>query len=185
MQLDLIKATSQAFAFLSDVGFTQVEAPPQIVRYRKGELEAVVYRDPSSYEVGFEIGYGAQKYSIGEVIRLVDRPLGEEYRDPSVTDQAALSPALLRLAGLVKTYAQRAIAGDQSVFGALEQQRKAMSEDYALEVLARQTRPKAEEAFRKQDYAEAARLYESIESKLSASETKKLAMAQARSGIRH
>lgn len=185
MPLDFAKAASEAFAFLEGTGFSLVEASPSVVRYCKGELEANVFRDSQSYEVGFQIGYGSDKYSTSEIIRLMDKRLGDEYRDYSAADRASLSYALTRLAGLIKTYGQREISGDGSVFAALKQQRKAWSEDYALEVLAGQILPRAEEAFRKGDYAEAARLYRRIESRLSASERKKLAIAQERSGTRH
>lgn len=183
MQLDFAEAASDAFAFLREAGFDTVEASPQIVRYRKGTLEAEVFRDPQSYEVGFQIGYGDEKYSTSELIRLVDKPLADQYRDHSGKDEAELSHALVRLADLIKIYGRDEISGNQFVFATLKQQRKTWSESYALEVLADQIRPKAEEAFRNKHYAEAANLYKRIEAKLSASEIKKMILAQRRSRI--
>jgi hypothetical protein len=52
--------------------------------------------------------------------------------------------------------------------------------EYALDVLVNQLRPKAEEAFRRGDYRNAAELYERIRSRLTAAELKKLAIATER-----
>ncbi|WP_291870101.1 hypothetical protein [Bradyrhizobium sp.] len=181
MRLDFAEAASNAFAFLSDAGFTLASTSPAVVRYRKGELEAEVFRDPQSYEVGFQIGYGSEKYSTSEIIRLADQRLGDEYRDHTAKNRAELLDALARLADLIKIYAQDEISGNRFVFKALMHRRKAWAENYACEVLASQIRPKAEEAFRNGDYATAASLYGKIESQLSPSEAKKMALAQERS----
>jgi hypothetical protein len=128
MTLDFPGAVSDAFSFLNDAGFTQAEASPRIVRYRNGELEAVVSRDLRFWGVSFDIGYGSEKYSIAEVIGLMDRRLADEYRDYAAGNQAALSRGLARLADLIRVYGQGALSGDQSVFMALKQQRRAFAQ---------------------------------------------------------
>ena len=183
MQIDFPRVVTDAFSFLTDAGFAHVEpdASSSIVRFRKGDLEAVVFRDSQSYEIGFQIGFGSEKYSTSEIIRLADQNIGNEYRDYTAKDNMELSHALTRLAGLIKIYGKAEISGDRLVFSALRKQRQSWSENYALEVLASQMRPKAEEAFRKGDYVNAVNFYKKFEKQLTNVEIRKLAMAQERS----
>jgi hypothetical protein len=89
-------------------------------------------------------------------------------------------PALEELRGLMKRYAGSALDGDPKLFSALERERKSWSESYALDVLADQLRPQADEAFRQKDYARAADLYSRIRERLSPTEVKKLRVAEER-----
>jgi hypothetical protein len=60
----------------------------------------------------------------------------------------------------------------------LEDHRKSWSEGYALDVLEKQLRPKAQAAFQQGNYREAAELYERIRPRLSAAEEKKTGACQ-------
>lgn len=181
MQSTFAEAVLAAFAFLKREGFEQTEASATVVQYRKGRLKAEVYWDLRSYEIGFRIGSGSEEYSTSELIRLIDKRAGDEYRDYSAKDHTELGRALERLAALVEQYGKSEMSGDQSVFAELKRQREKWSEDYALEVLAGQVRPEANDAFRKGDYKTAVRLYSKIKPHLSAAETKKMIIAQERS----
>ena len=64
---------------------------------------------------------------------------------------------------------------------ALKVERQRAVNALELDVLASQVRPKADAAFRDKNYAEAARLYRSIEPRLSEVERQKLALAHRRS----
>jgi len=178
--LDFTGAVTRTFAFLTNLGFSQVEASPTIVRYRKDDVEADVYYGRQSYELGFEVGRKGTKYSMSELIRATDPGTAGQYRNATATTQGALREALARLEGLAKQYGQRALQGDPVFFLALENQRKAWVEEYALEVLEGQLRPKAEEAFRRGNYREAAELYERIQPRLTSADLKKLAFAKKR-----
>lgn len=180
VRLNFADAVTRRFAFLTDLGFLQAEASPTIVRYRKGDVEADVYHGRQSYELGFEIGHGGAKYSMSELIRTADPETATQYRNFVATTQNALFEGLTRLEGLAKQYCQRALQGDPEFFIALESQRKSWAEGYALEVLERQLRPRADEAFRRGNYREAAELYERIRSRLTPAELKKLAIARER-----
>lgn len=179
-RLNFADAVSRSFAFLTDLGFSQVESSPTFVRYRKGGVEADVYHGRQSYELGFEIGRDEVKYSMSELIRAADPETARQYRNFIATTQGALTEGLARLQGLIKRYGQRALQADPAFFVALGNQRKAWAEGYALEVLEGQLRPKADEAFRRGNYREAAELYERIQSRLTPTELKKLAIARER-----
>ncbi len=80
----------------------------------------------------------------------------------------------------MKRYGTAALRGDPQFFSTLKEQRKLWSEEYALDVLADQLRPQADEAFRRGNYSTAADLYARIRSRLSPAEVKKLALAEER-----
>jgi hypothetical protein len=179
-RLNFANAVTEAFSFLGDLGFAVAEALPTLVRYRKGEIEARLYHGRRSFEVGFEIVRDGERYSISELIRAADRVEGEQYRDWTATTQQGIAEALGRLKELVSRYGERALQGDPGMFETLTKLRQEWMENYSLDVLASQLRPKADAAFRSGDYREAAALYEKILPRLSPSELKKLALAKER-----
>ena len=83
----------------------------------------------------------------------------------------------------MKHYGTAALRGDPLFFSELEKKRKVWADDYWLDGLARQLRPKAEEAFRRGDYTAAVDLYDRIRTRLSPAEIKKLAIAKERSRV--
>jgi hypothetical protein len=173
-------AVTRAFGFRTDLGFIQLMASPTIVRYRKGDVEANIYHGRQSYELGFEIGHGGAKYPMSALIGATDPETAKQYRNFTTSAPNALAEGLTRLAGLAKQYGQQALQGNPEAFVALEKQRKSWAEEYALEVLVDQLRPKADAAFRRDDYREAAELYEHIRPHLTPAELKKLTIAKKR-----
>ncbi len=180
-RLNFPHVVGQAFSFLEDMGFREIEAAPTIVRYRKDDLVCNVYHGRSSYELGFEIGPEGEEYPVSALIRASDVAAYDQYRTPVATTPAELASGIKRLADLVRQYGERALRGDPAFFAELRRQQKAWAEAYALDVLARQIRPKAEAAFRAGRYREAAELYAKIGPRLSPTEQKKLEAARKRS----
>lgn len=179
--LIFVNLTKERFSFLQDIGFVEVESIQTIVRYQKGNIEFDVYHGRQSYEISVGIAYNGVRFSISEFIRLFDTEIAEKYRNPTVTTQNILDKSLSMLEKLVKQYCMQALQGDQEVFKLLVKQREEWAKRYELEVLAGQLRPKAHEAFRLGRYQEAAELYERIRPLLSATEIKKLTIAEERS----
>jgi hypothetical protein len=159
-----------------------VESSPTIVRYRKGNLQINVYHGRRSYEIDLEIGHDEAMYSISELIQLTDPEYADRYRRWMAVRPESVAAGLDQLAELLKQYGEHALRDESGVFTALESQREAWSEAYALDVLARQLRPKADAAFRQGHYREAADFYEKIRPRLSPVEIKKLDLAKKRSG---
>jgi hypothetical protein len=177
---DVVKVT---FSFLREYGLLEVEATPSLVRYKTTCVEVDIYHGRSSFELGFGITQEGVRYSLPEFMRLKDPELEQQYRYPTVTTQAALKKFLEKTADLVQTYCIRGLACDSTVFQQLSAQRIIWRKKFALEVMVYQIRPKAYEAFRQKKYGEAAELYKQIESSLTATEAKKLAIANERSSI--
>ncbi len=180
-RFNLASQVEASFAFLADLGFSQVESQPTIVRFRRNGLTVNVYHGRQSYEIGVEVARGEERYSLSELIRSADPALADQYRNPTATTPEELTTALARVADLLQRFGARALRNDADYFAQLQQLGKQWKASYALDVLAEQIRPKAEAAFRARRYAEAAKLYEKIGSRLSPTEQKKLATARKRS----
>jgi hypothetical protein len=83
---------------------------------------------------------------------------------------------------MLQRYGTLALQGEPSFFTELARGRKRWAQEYSLEVLGGQLRPKAHEAFRLGKYREAAELYSQIRPLLSPTEQQKLAVAIKRTG---
>jgi hypothetical protein len=156
---------------------------PTIVRYRNGDLEVDIYHGRQSYEIGFGITRQGDRYTMSELVRATDPDGAARYRGYAATTPDGVAEGLIRLQELVRRYCDRALRGDLEFFATLENHCKLWSEEYALDVLAGQLRPKAEAAFRSGSYRQAAELYEQIRPSLGAVEIEKLALAKRRAGL--
>ncbi len=174
---NLEKKVREAFAFLSNLGFSEIESLPTLVRYQNGGIEVDIYHGRQSYEIGAGITVFGTRYSISEIIQASDPEMFKQFRYAMTTTPEGVTSALEELSLLMKRYGNTALEGDQQFITVLEKQRKQWSEDYALDVLAKQLRPKASEAFRQKDYSTATDLYSRIRKCLSTAELKKLDFA--------
>ncbi|TXL02386.1 hypothetical protein BMR08_18425 [Methylococcaceae bacterium CS2] len=171
---NLEKKVREAFVFLSNLGFSEIESLPTLVRYQNGGIEVDIYHGRQSYEIGAGISVFGARYSISEIIQASDPEMFKQFRYAMTTTPEGVTSALEELSLLMNRYANTALEGDQKFIMVLEKQRKQWSEDYALDVLAKQLRPKASEAFRQKDYSTATDLYSRIRKCLSTAELKKL-----------
>jgi hypothetical protein len=177
-RLNFADAASKHFAFLCGLGFSKLESLPTLVRYGRGNLEVAIYHGWLSFEIGFEITHAGTHYSIGDLIRIAHPEVAAQYRSYQTITPQGVAEGLAQLEVLVKRYCDRALHGDLEFFSALDQCRKSWAEEYTLDVLVGQLRPKADAAFRSGCYRLAADLYERIRRRLSAAELKKLALAK-------
>ncbi len=176
-------ATRAAFGFLGAFGFREVGAEATIVRYASGGVFLNVYHGRSSYELGVEVGLTDAPpdqvgYSVAELMGLVDKGGALLLRSWTATTPEGLQEGVRKLAEQVRTYGQRALTGDAAIFDALELQRRQWAKDFAAELNYGQISPRAQEAFRKGDYAKAVQLYERIEDRLAPVERKTLEYAR-------
>lgn len=178
--LHFVRKVRGAFGFLPDAGFAQVEASPTLVRYRKGDVEVDIYHGRQSYEIGGGVTLAGTRYAMSEIIRTVDPEVAKGYRSAVATTAEGVAAGLEELASLMQLYGLGTLSGEQQFVALLEQQRKQWADGYALDVLAAQLRPQAEDAFRRGDYEQAAELYGRIRERLSPAEAKKLSLAQER-----
>ena len=165
------------FVFLGQMGFTEIEALPTLVRYKNDGVEVDIYHGRQSYEIGAGVTFSGTRYAISEIIQASDSEAFKRFRYAMTSTPEGVGAALEELSLLMKRYGDVALKGDSHFIVTLAKQRQQWSEDYALDVLARQLRPKADEAFRQKDYTTAVDLYSCIRERLSAAEHKKLSYA--------
>ena len=165
------------------LSFREIEALPTIVRFQKEDGTQInIFFGRTSSEVGFEVQHGQDVYSLGEIIGISDEEAGNAYRRYVAVSPEGLLEALSHLAKLVKRYFVSGIQREFEFFSSLRRRRKRLAAAYAMDVMSRQLRPQAADAFRKGQYGSAAKLYDQIKSTLSAAELKKLEYATKKSG---
>jgi phenylalanyl-tRNA synthetase beta subunit len=170
----------ETFAFLADFGFYEIEASATLVRYQKDDVEVDIYHGCQSFEIGASITCFGTRYAISEIIRTADVETAKQYRNAMATTPEIVAVALEKLSSLMKCYGNAVLKGDQQICLELKEQRNQWPEEYALDVLADQLRPQADEAFRRGNYSTAAELYARFRERLSPAETKKLKFAEER-----
>lgn len=181
LHLGFIEKTRKAFTFLNDLDFSEIEALPTLVRYRKDDVEVDVYHGRQSYEIRVGITAFGIQYSSSEIIRVSDIEVYKQFRYPMTSTAEYMITGLEEISSLMKRYGSVALSGDSNFFSKLKEHRILWSEEYALDVLAEQLRPKATEAFKHKDYATVVELFSRIRERLSPAEIKKLSIAEARS----
>ena len=183
MKLDFVEMVRREFAMLDKLGFSEIEALPTIVRYRKGQSVVDVYIGRKSFEIGFGVTFNGKRYSLSEIVRASDRELAEKFRYRVARDEPMLQEALVHLRTHLCSYGLGSLDNDRAYFSRLDNLGRIRGEEYALDVLAEQVRPKAAAAFRRGDYSEAAKLFGQLGSRLSNAEAKMLQLAKERSGL--
>jgi len=162
------------FSFLEDLGFSEIEATPTLVRYQNGDVEIDIYHGRQSYEIGAGVSVSGDRYAISEILKASNTDQYRQYRNAMVSTSQGVNVALEELGKLMKRYGATALKGDPLFVARLKKQREKWSSDFSQEVLASQLLPQADDAFRQKDYARAAALYSQIRERLSAAELKKL-----------
>lgn len=180
--LHFASKVKEAFLFLTDEGFMEEKALPTLVRYRKDNVEVDVYHGRQSYEIGGGVTLSGSRYAMSEIVRATDPEAAKNYRNAVATTVEGVAAGIKELSVLMQRYGAAALRGEPQFFSLLEKQRKQWAEEYALDVLASQLRPQAEDAFRRGDYSKAAELYSRIRKRLSPAETKKFSLAEKRRG---
>jgi hypothetical protein len=173
----------EAFDFVTVIGFRCVRAVETFVRFESDRVFLNVYYGRRSREVGVELGRLEDEdenrpFSAETILRSVDPEAADSYRPPAAVSDRLLQSELHRLAEIIRQHGAGLLRGDLGEFERLEGTRQDAMKRLAAEVLASQTRPRAEKAFRERDFALAARLYESIEESLAPVERKKLLYAK-------
>ncbi len=175
--LKLEEQIKESFIFLVDLGFSEIEALPTLVRYQNGDIEVDIYHGRQSYEIGAGVTVFGVRYSIARIIEASDPEAYKQFRYAMTTTPEGVSVAIKELSSLLKRYGNEVLRGDLQFITTLDKQGEQNAEKLALDSLAYQLRPKANEAFRQKDYSTAADLYSRIRKCLSAAELNKLSFA--------
>ena len=177
------EAVREYFSFLeTQWEFTCVREEDTFVRYERGDLYVNVYHGRVSFEIGVEVGRESLEHGfpLAALVSLSDKGLARKYWPGGARTVTAVRKVVQAASEGLSRYGVAALAGDQATFSSLEQLRAERIAAMVRDSIAVQVRPKAEAAFRRRDYKEAATLYFSIEDSLSPVERKKLEIAKKR-----
>lgn len=170
------------FSFLLELGFSEVESSPTLVRFQSNGILVSVYHGRRSYEISVDVEAFDTNYSLGEILDEADSSAFENFYYPAMLTEEGVVAGLEQVSQLFRRYGGEALNGCRDYYLLLDKRRKQRSKDYSMDVLARQLRPKANDAFREKDYATAVELFSQIQPRLSPVELKKLSVARERSG---
>ena len=92
----------QAFSFLSDLGFSEVESSPTVVRFRKDAIEVEICHGLQSYEIGVGISRLGVRYGLSAIIRTHDPDAADRYRYAAATTAQAVATGLGQVSVFVK-----------------------------------------------------------------------------------
>jgi len=115
-RLNFTEAVNDRFAFLKELGFSEAESLPTIVRYRKGDLEVDVYHGRQSFELGLGVARRGTRYTLSELIRVTDPVAADQYRNFAATTPKGIAEGISRLEKLAIRYGERALRGGDGEF---------------------------------------------------------------------
>jgi hypothetical protein len=170
------------FSFLETLGFRHVRSEPTFVRFESPRANVNVYHGRRSFEIGLEIESATDAYSFSEILRLVDREQGEQYRNYGTHTAQGVAEGVAKLAELFQRCIAAGILNDKQLFARLKVQRGELARNYALETQMEQARRKSEAAWRAKDYAAVVTALKPLRAALTATEVRKLEFAEKQCG---
>jgi hypothetical protein len=162
------------FEFLIDFGFTLTSVKPTQVIYSSDGVSVALYRGRRSYEIGCDIEAFGHSYGLGQLIRATAPEVVEKYRYNAGNSQGVIFRGLTELSLLLRQHADAGLRGDKNFFEIVKESDRDYLKKYALEVIAKQVRPKASEAFRIGNFKLAVELYSQMAGSLTVVEEKNL-----------
>jgi len=167
---------SARFHFLErDYGFERIDASDRCVMYRKGG--PVICFSHSPYD---EVSLSLRRHIRGSgfspnfLISLTDARKASAYSEKMVSKPEQIDAALAEQESILRTYGQRLLDGDTTIFGEME----AVSKAALLNDRVRSIRHHAEEAFAAKDYRKAFREYQELGAQRSLFDTKRMEMCE-------
>jgi hypothetical protein len=170
------------FSFLETSGFRCVRSEATFVRFESPRAGVNVYHGRRSFEIGLEIESPTNAYSFSEILRLVDREQGGQYRNYATHTAQGVTEGVGKLAELFQRCIAAGILDDKQLFARLKVQREELARNYALETQLEQARRKSEAAWRKKDYAAVVKALKPLRAALTANEVGKLEFAEKQCG---
>ncbi len=173
------------FSFLETLGLHCVRSEATFVRFESPRISTNVYHGRRSFEIGLEVESTlspTDSYSFSEILRLVDREQGEQYRNYATHTAQGVAEGVGKLAELFQRCVAAGILTDKQLFVRLKLQRQELARNYALETQLVQARRKSEAAWREKDYAAVVKALKPLRDALAATEVGKLEFAEKQCG---
>lgn len=172
------EAALSSFAFLTEVyGFECVKTTQDwLVEYRSGVLKITLCYDSYSSDVDLTLSRLEERYSLAELMLLLDVRFEWGGTSAQASTSAALRKVVEVMGTVVRHHAADLLDGDGRVFDRLDEQCKRLQAQAKLDEICR----KADAAWRSRDYVALIRLLQPVQGSLSPHETKRLEYAQSK-----
>jgi hypothetical protein len=180
--LGFAAAAKKSFSFLvDDLSFRLAAEGPTFVRFESDQSFVNVFHGRASYELGVEIGREVaingdvvdQKFPLGDVIGAQVDPNEIGFRAFTSTSKEKVAEFLDVLATWTRDFAGPALEGRSEFFQRLSDQTKVYSLRLQENQRASELRARANEAWRKKDFAAVINSYEEIDREFETVELKK------------
>lgn len=175
-------SAADCFGFLIDDGFKVLSTSPELVTFGRDKVEVSIYHDEVSGEVDLDVGVGATRYSMGELIRILNPERAEEYKAWASTTAIGVRAGLTRLAALLVEFGGGAMSGDRFTLKRLRDQRLDWLRRYESEVSIARSRTLADAAYREGRFLDAVKFLRSLGSQATEVERRKLKIALRETG---
>jgi hypothetical protein len=166
------------FSFLKTLGFRCVSSEATFVRFESARASINVYHGRQSFEIGLEIASPPDTFSFSEILRLVDRKQGAQYRNFVTHTAQGIAEGVGKLEELFQRCVAAGILDDKQLFTRLKAQREGLARNYALETQLVQARRNSVAAWREKDYAGVVKALKPLRAALTAAEIGKLEFAE-------
>lgn len=176
--LNLLAAS--AFQYLIDAGYKVSSVNEATVDLLFGHAGVRIAMDFRAFELDVGVLVNDDYYSLREILS-ADGLDPDDVKLKACHSWDEVREALGIAAPLLLSRGARLLRGDPTFVDLLNLRRRQWARNFELEQLARRLRPKAEEAFRRGAYSEAAEFYGQMKDMLTPSELKKLEIAVKRS----
>lgn len=177
------KQVESAFSFLIDKGFNIVKRTLTQLQYENQIAWVTIEWEPRSGEMNVLFGVKPKtnkpydSFELNDILELEDIDLPERYKPFQMANENELEPFIKKLADDTRIYAKVALTGDKLYFKKLDKIRNTKSQAYLKNVQLKNTRQKADEAWKQGEFGRVIVLYKSIEQHLNEIEKGKLEYA--------
>ena len=181
-ELKFSDITLSAFSFLAEEhSFRCIRVEQTLVRYESSKVFVNIYHGRLSYTIGVEVGclpnlpsMDEVYYTLYEIISALDEDRLDILSPFQASTPEAVEKCVLKLAEIVRHYANSALDGNQDTYQRLRENRHIKFLKYQIN----QVKIRAEEAWLIKDYNRVVELYSSLTGNLSPAEAKKLDYAK-------
>lgn len=187
-QLGFLAAAGARFGFLLDLGFEEVASERSFLRFDRNDMFVEVFHGRASYELGVEFGRWVrvdddvveQKFHLVDVLPLLAPNVSFVARTATSREQVARF--VEELAAAARLAAEDLAYRGADAFDRISEAVASRSEEHLDGLRAARLRARAEDAWRRKDFASVVAAYEEIDSELDTvtmreSETRRLSYA--------
>jgi hypothetical protein len=166
---------------LMPYGFVFVSSSVYAFEFTSNAVRLIVTHDPLSYEIEIYLNLKereANKISLGDLVCCESGPMPSPGVFFQSSNRSGVASSIREMSALLARYGRSVLIGEPTAFKLVESSQTRLAALDTENVVENPIREEAEESWRRRDFERVCDLYESIESKLTPSEKKRLSYAR-------